>query len=511
MDEQPGTTGSRSGWLRRRDPLAPAVGVVALVVFLIRGFDGYLSPDLATYAYAGQRFADGLVPYAGVLNRSGPLAHALPGLGALAADLVHGDELTGMRVFFMFIAIAAVVLSYLLARDLFGSRLAGLGAAGALLCFRFAAEYASSGPREKTPVLALVLAAWWAAHHRRWATAGVLASLATLTWQPAFVWAAPSVAVVIVLVERGGRLRALTRFTVAGLVPLVAVIAAYAAIGRFSLFYEGFWLVNFRYTAALYADRTPPSLWTVAYNAYAGSVWVILLGLAGLVVVSLVALVRRSSWRPPGTATLLAVLVALVLGALWTSYSFDGNSDTMPFLPEAAVGVGALVGALVHRRRVAGLVAGVLVTALTVGLAVAYAVPRPVVSVDDQRARDAVVFDRLPADATLLTADAPEPAVLMDKPNPTRFQRFKNGIFGRLQDVWPGGAPGYVRWIDRSGTTVLALGPGPLRAVVREQGLDNYQRVGKGAAWGWYVNTSVPLTTRLEIGKALRLLPPLQK
>ena len=69
----------------------------------------------------------------------------------------------------------------------------------------------------------------------------------------------------------------------------------------------------------------------------------------------------------------------------------------------------------------------------------------------------------------------------MDKTNPTRFQRFKNGIFGRLQDVWPGGAAGYVRWIDRSGTTVLAIGKGPLMQVVRAQGLENYRRVGRGA------------------------------
>jgi hypothetical protein len=117
-----------------------------------------------------------------------------------------------------------------------------------------------------------------------------------------------------------------------------------------------------------------------------------------------------------------------------------------------------------------------------------------------------VVFDRLPPGATLLTADAPAPAVLMDKANPTRFQRFKNGIWGRLQDVWPGGAAGYVRWIDRSGTTVLAIGKGPLMNLVREQGLANYRRVGRGAAWSWYLNTSVPTQTRQAIREALHRL-----
>ena len=305
-----------------------------------------------------------------------------------------------MRVLFMFIAIGGVVLTYLLARDVFESRLAGVGAAGAMLCFRFALEYASSGPREKTAVLTFVLAAWWAAHHRRWATAGVMASLATLTWQPAFVWVGPSVALVIMLVERGRRVRALTRFAAAGLVPLVLVVGAYLAIGRFSLFYEGFWLVNYRYTAAMYRHRDNPDVWTVMQTAYSGSVWVVVVGLAGLVIVAVGALVRRSPPNRPGTATVLSVLMALVLGALWTSYSFDGSSDTMPFLPEAALGVGALIGALVHgtvgRGRTVGRAVGVLATVVTVALALSYAVPRPGLGVDEQRARVAVVFDRLP-------------------------------------------------------------------------------------------------------------------
>ena len=236
----------------------------------------------------------------------------------------------------------------------------------------------------------------------------------------------------------------------------------------------------------MYGHRHKPDVWTVMQTAYSGSVWVVVVGLAGLAIVTVGALVRRSPAHRPGTATMLTVLMAAALGAVWTSYSFDGNSDTMPFLPEAALGVGALIGALVHGTvgggggRTVGRAVGVLATVVTVALALSYAVPRPGLGVDEQRARVAVVFDRLPPGATLLTADAPAPAVLMDKANPTRFQRFKNGTWARLQDVWPGGAAGYVRWIDRSGTTVLAIGTGPLANLVREQGLENYRRRRQG-------------------------------
>ena len=78
---------------RRLDLLGPALALVAGVVFLLRGFDGVLTRDLALYAYAGQQVADGVPPYVGVMNRSGPLAHLVPGAGAWLGDLLSVDDL----------------------------------------------------------------------------------------------------------------------------------------------------------------------------------------------------------------------------------------------------------------------------------------------------------------------------------------------------------------------------------------------------------------------------------
>src|SRR5262245_51938302 len=80
----PSTSGGRRlrAWF---DPLGPLLALLAGSVYWLRGFDGYLSRDLALYAYAGQQFADGVPAYEGVVNRSGPLSHLVPGLGALAA------------------------------------------------------------------------------------------------------------------------------------------------------------------------------------------------------------------------------------------------------------------------------------------------------------------------------------------------------------------------------------------------------------------------------------------
>ena len=71
------------------DPLGPALAVLAGYVYSLQGFNGYLSRDLALYAYAGQQVAEGVPPYEGVINRSRSTEPIfVPGVGALAGRLV---------------------------------------------------------------------------------------------------------------------------------------------------------------------------------------------------------------------------------------------------------------------------------------------------------------------------------------------------------------------------------------------------------------------------------------
>ena len=204
----------------RRDPLVPLVGIVSVIVYTLHGFHGALTRDLGIYSYAGQQVADGVPPYLGVLNRAGPLAHVLPGVGALVARVAGLDELVTMRVVFMLMATAAVCMVYLLGRDLFDSRAAGLVAASALLSFHGFIQYASDGPREKTPMTLFVIVALWAITRRRWFTAGVFTSLATLCLQTAFFSTFAAVAVAVLLVGPSGvlgRVRASLRVALGGL------------------------------------------------------------------------------------------------------------------------------------------------------------------------------------------------------------------------------------------------------------------------------------------------------
>ena len=192
---------SRLGRIDWWGPLLAAIGVL---IFLLHGFGGLLTRDLALYAYGGQQFAEGVPPYVGVLNRAGPLAHMVPGFGAMIARALGTDDLITMRVLMMVLSTIAVWLTYLLGRDTFRSRLAGVAAAATLLTFQGFVTYATGGPREKTTMMLMVVCALLAVVHRRWAWAGVAVALATLTWQPAFV-AGTVAAVTAVLVGLPGR------------------------------------------------------------------------------------------------------------------------------------------------------------------------------------------------------------------------------------------------------------------------------------------------------------------
>ena len=230
----PMTTSSAVVYVRARvariDPITPLVGLVALVVYSLHGFGGVLNRDLGVYAYAGQQFADGVPPYEGILNRAGPLAHMLPGVGMVAGRLVGVDDVTSARVLFMLFAVGAVCATYVVGRDLFSSRLAGLASAASLLSFLGFIEYATNGPREKTPMVLFVLLAMWMLTRQRFLAAGVFIALAALTWQPAFLLAVTA-GVLAAVLRPERRIRSLAEIGIGGAVTTAAFAVYFLATG----------------------------------------------------------------------------------------------------------------------------------------------------------------------------------------------------------------------------------------------------------------------------------------
>jgi hypothetical protein len=484
----------------------PLVALVSVVVYVVHGFHGTLTRDLGIYSYAGQQVADGVPPYLGVLNRAGPLAHVLPGVGALVARAAGFDDgyadVVTMRVLFMLMATAAVCLAYLLGRDIFRSRGAGLVTAGGLLAIHGFIQYASSGPREKTPMALFVLGALWAITHRRWFAAGVLTSLATLCLQTAFFSTFTAVVVGVLVLARGERLRSLVKVAVGGLVPVLVLGVWFALAGSLRAAYDGFYGINRRYTVPNPLTVARDDVWTDLQAAYGVTVWLLLAGTVLLVLVSLAVVSRRARTAQPGLVVLPAMTAGLLAGLWWILQEYDAWADLFPVLPFAALGLGAAYAVAVHRiaPRPRAVVAGVL-AASAVGLALGYAWGTRDHTLDEQREATDRVLATLPPDATITSIEAPQPLVLTRRTNPTRYQMFRSGLQDYMDDTWPGGLVGFQEDLVADGPDLVAVGE-TVSQRWRASLQPDYVYVGSAPLWDWYARASLGTQTIAELRDA---------
>ena len=431
---------------RRFDPWVVVVAAVALGTYLLHGFQGLFSRDLGVYAYGARQVLAGQPPYVGIVNRAGPLAHLLPVPGIVAARLVGQDELLGMRVWYMVLAVACVVLTYVVGRQLFGSRAAGLAAAATMLSFQGFIDLATTGPREKTPMVLFIVCAIWALSHRRWLWTGVSISLATLTLQTAFF---PLLVAVVVAVLLGGsphKLRDLGRFAVGGAIPVAVLVVYFAAYGAVSDLADGFFLLNLRYSTGTPFTSNISPRWESIRAGYGASLWLLFGGLALVLVVTVLRVADRSRRRDPVTVTIVALAVATVGSVLWFEVDFDSYLDSFTLLPLAALGIAAGIAELELRasRRTALVVASLAVVLPTL-LAVHYSVTVHDTRLQHQRAAMTAMLAEVPG-AHLWSLGTPEYLVLAKQANPTRYQLLQGGLDRHLADTWPGGRDAFVAW-----------------------------------------------------------------
>ena len=489
-----------SRWWRRVDPLGPLLAVAALGVCIVQGFDSILTRDLALYSYGAQQTVEGVPPYVSVLNRAGPLAHLVPAIGVGAARIVGMDDILGMRLLMLLISVACVWVLYVLVRDQFNSRLAGVASATAMLTFAGFVTYAVGGPREKTTLTLFVILVFWAVLKQRWLLAGVFVALATLTWQPSFIVGLFAAVVAIAGLGRQAMLPAAIRFAVGGLIPTALISAGYALAGALREFLDGFVLINWRYTTPGRFRDFHERVDLLVQGFGVGLVVI----LAGLVAIMVFAAMRARDAFRSREAPDLAVVgigVATLGGVLWSLVVFNGWADLMVLLPSAALGVGA-VAAEVQARVPARIGDPILVTwcatCLLAGLVNSFTNREHVL--DQQRAEVADMFAAVPSDATVMSIGGPQPLVLTHRTNPTRHQMFLAGLDEYVDDTWPGGLDGLAEWIGDEEPTFVTVDHPTWYSWLTPALDEEYVEVGTSPGdFTWYVHRSVGAETIEEL------------
>lgn len=496
---------------RRFDPFALLWFIAALAVYALHGFQDGLSRDSAFYVYAGQMVADGAAPYVDQMNRAGPLAHLIPALGVLLARALDIGDVYGVRVVFWVISALAPALVYRVGKAAFLSRNAGHISAAAMLCFLGFAHLATAGPQSKTPVTVLLIWTMLLLIQRRWLTAGIVTALATLTWQPVFFAAAPA-AIVACLFVAGGwreRLGALVRYAIGGLLTLAAMSAYFVAMRAFPEFVDGFLIANAKYTDQQAIQDDWRAAWDLIVEGFHWSSWVLAVGSILLVVAGLLALIPRRTapdrWVRQST---LVLLVAMIGGTVWSYQAFNGWADAFLVLPLAALGFGALMGQLSRGWAVLPATIVAMTCALASIVVTSWTMwdTRDGLMVDQQNGADAV-FSRLPADATAITSQAPQPLALAGVRNISRYQLFTNGMDDYIDANWDGGLNGYAEWIVEQEPDVLTVNGDSMPDWFGDVVKPEFDYVGRAPGYFVFINNSVDAQTRAEISAALDEVP----
>ncbi|MFZ2013824.1 MAG: hypothetical protein WAV00_08390 [Nocardioides sp.] len=489
-------------WVSARsvgDPLL--VGLVALVVYALHGMQGYLEHDLGVFVYGGEHVARGIPPYTGVFNSVGPLADAVPGLAIGLGRLVGVAPVPAARIFFLLLSVACVVLVQVLARDSYRSRAAGFVAAAMFLTFTHFIVLAADGPREKTTMVLALLGCLVFLGRRRLLAAGVCTALATLTWQPALAPAVAAAAAVVLLLPRGERVRATVAFVAGGAVPSALAVAWFALTKTLHTAVGGFLLINLRDARQPSPLLAPTTLLHLLWRAYGLTLLLVPLGVVGL---ALLALRDRRLW---------AVAAGGLAATAWSAAVLNGAPDLFVVLPFAALGVAGLVVRGAHHLPLR-LRYGVLVA--VVGGAVAAATVESIATRSNllvlEQADINAVLATQPADATVLSIDAPQVLALSGRDNPTPYQLFNGTMRRYLDQTLPGGMRGYARQIAALQPTFVVVkeshgGAWPDRVIAAD-----YWRVGDGPGWTWYLDraagTAALARARAANESRMQELPP---
>lgn len=476
---------------RRLDPLGPALAIVSGVLFWLRGFEGVLTRDLALYTYAGQQVADGVPPYVGVMNRSGPLAHLVPGAGAWLGDLLGVDDLLAVRVTMLVVSTLVVWATYVLGREVFGSRMVGASAALFVATMPAMILYAAGGPRDKTIMMLFLVLSLVATVRGRWTWAGVCLALATLTWQPAFLPGVATVAVAALLAP-GRRAAALLRVALAGIVTTLVFVVGFALAGALPEALDGFIRIHLTATYQPGLTEDLEATWEAFAEAFGFATYPLLAGLVALPLVTLPSLWRLAGRRADpsqrtGDVALVAATAGEIVGLVWSYRTFNGWADALVLVPYAALGLAgvlALVLRALPRRAGAAVAVAACLGLLVGGLDHALDDHEPVLRA--QRAEVAAVLDVLP-DATMVSIEAPQPLVLAHRVNPSPHQMFRLGLETYVDDTWPGGLAGYAAWISTHRPDIVAVGAGARYDWLMPTLDADYVEVGTATGWYWYV------------------------
>ncbi len=479
----------------------------ATFLYLAKGFGGPLAHDPGVFAYGAEQVARGYLPYLGVFNQTGPLGQLVPGIGVWVGGQVGVGALLSTRITMMVVSVAAIGAAYLAGKALWSSRLAGAVSAFGLLSFEGFSRYATWGPREKTLMVLFVLLLMVALARRSWIGIGVTIALATLTWQPQFLYAMAGVLVLIAVFVPGWapKAKALGLVVTGGAATTGLVLLPYLVTGHLRTFLGCFVIAPQHTPQPGPLNGRLGQVIGFVVQGFGASIWLVVAGVLTFLVASLLTLTRKRRGAPLN-GSVVAGGVMLVLVLVWSLLDFQNWPDLFVFLPFAALGLGWMVSSWgLFQARYVPAVAILLVLGLT-AVAGSFAFSSAgSQGLAMQRRIIHSVLNALPAQASVLSYFAPNLLAIADRPDlpGVQVQYWNETWKSYLNTMYPGGFSTYVHRIDAQAPDLIVWGKDSPPTHAFRILLSHYQLEGTADKDSFYVSRQLSPATRAAVGHAI--------
>jgi hypothetical protein len=421
--------------------------------------------------------ARGGVPYRDVVNIKSPLSAYFGAAAIIIGNLFGVSDVIAIRLCFIGLAALTVAFTFIIALDYFENRRVAYLASAILLASAAFARFNGGGVQPKTPMLLFGLISLWAIVKDRPFTAGLVAMLSALSWQPGllFLGAAGLAFSRYFTNWRDGKV---LKLTYGAALPLAVLLIYFWAVGALKDVY----LWNIHFNATVYApgelrtlDNFLEHIPSLLKRVYKDILWHFYFAVAGLFMA--IALMNkgaknlgRQRWRE--SAPRHAVIIAPIVYLIFCRINIQAGADIIPLLPFVAVFAAlALVYALewiiglaarkqpeARRMIFANVITGILVAIIffqTLSNARSFKREFPTLA-DQQQALTDITSRLSPEDKIFVHGDT-EVLVLSGRTNASKYFLLDRGKDLYLDQVEPGGFNGWLARLKAEQPKIIVL------------------------------------------------------
>lgn len=311
------------------------LALFSVLIFSMYGLELPFHRDNALYLYSAQRLLEGEIPYQSVFDMKTPLTSFVTAFALFISEPVFDNPIKGMRVAYIIVAVATVLLTYKLARKFFGDKSGALLAPLMMIGFHGYILQAAIGARPKIILLFFFVTSLIFVIDKRWFLLGLFSTLCAFTWQPSGTLFLVAL-LYAVLQKRDDRIRALSKLIVGAAIPTLIIAAYFLFNGAFKEFIQGSFIVHI-YTYR--PDEKPLyNIFRMIFLGYPFSSLLIIVSLPTFFIHGVITTIKNENVNLADNPFLpFTIIIALLF--VESSIDFQGYADFFVFLPFTSLGL----------------------------------------------------------------------------------------------------------------------------------------------------------------------------